>query len=204
MNVAEVVHQSVAACRPELEARGVTLELSLPDELPPVAGDAGALQSAVRNLISNAVKYGGDARWVRSDGRAAGRSKPRYGDRAARARRAANASHVAITVSDRGLGIAAEDRRHIFEPFYRGREAVSRQIQGSGLGLNLVARIAEAHGGSVELTSEPGHGSTFTLVLPAAAGTPAGVGLGLVPRARRSEKPRRHEEHEGHTKTIAR
>ena len=177
VNVAEVVHQSVAACRPELEARGVTLELSLPDELPPVAGDAGALQSAVRNLISNAVKYGGDARWVRLTAETRDGSKPR---RPGHGGRAANASHVAITVSDRGLGIAAEDRRHIFEPFYRGREAVSRQIQGSGLGLNLVARIAEAHGGSVELTSEPGHGSTFTLVLPAAAGTPAGVGLGLV------------------------
>jgi signal transduction histidine kinase len=180
VNVAEVVHQSVAACRPELEARGVTLELSLPDELPPVAGDAGALQSAVRNLISNAVKYGGDARWVRLTAETRDGLKPRLSDRGGRA---ANASHVAITVSDRGLGIAAEDRRHIFEPFYRGREAVSRQIQGSGLGLNLVARIAEAHGGSVGLTSEPGHGTTFTLVLPAAAGTPAGVGLGLVPES---------------------
>ena len=164
----------------ELEAWGVTLELSLPDELPPVAGDAGALQSAVRNLISNAVKYGGDARWVRLTAETRDGLKPRLPDRG---ERAANASHVAITVSDRGLGIAAEDRRHIFEPFYRGREAVSRQIQGSGLGLNLVARIAEAHGGAVELTSEPGHGSTFTLVLPTAAGTPAGVGLGLVPES---------------------
>ena len=66
---------------------------------------------------------------------------------------------MSISVADKGLGIAAEDRKHIFEPFYRGREAVSRQIQGSGLGLNLVARIAEAHGGRVEVTSEPGKGS---------------------------------------------
>ena len=64
-------------------------------------------------------------------------------------------------------GIDADDRKHIFEPFYRGREAVSQQIQGSGLGLNLVLRIAEAHGGRVTLTSEPGKGSTFTLALPA-------------------------------------
>jgi two-component system, OmpR family, phosphate regulon sensor histidine kinase PhoR len=72
-----------------------------------------------------------------------------------------------ITVEDRGLGIAAEDRKHIFEPFYRGREAVSRQIQGSGLGLHLVRRIVEAHGGSVSVQSEPGQGSTFTIDLPA-------------------------------------
>ena len=77
----------------------------------------------------------------------------------------------AITVSDRGLGIAAEDRKHIFEPFYRGREAVSHQIQGSGLGLNLVARIAEAHGGRVEVTSEPG--AVSSRVLPATAPPPA-------------------------------
>ena len=74
---------------------------------------------------------------------------------------------VVFTVEDRGLGIALKIVTHMFEPFYRGREAVSQQIQGSGLGLNLVVRIAEAHGGRVTLTSEPGKGSTFTLSLPA-------------------------------------
>jgi signal transduction histidine kinase len=173
VSISEIVQQSIAACRPEIDARGVTLELSLPDELPPVQGDAGALRSAVQNLISNAVKYGGDARWVRVSAQVHSGSK---------APRGPAASHVAIAVSDRGLGVPAEERKHIFEPFYRGREAVSRQIQGSGLGLNLVARIADAHGGRVEVASEPGKGSTFTLVLPAAPGEAAGVGLGLVPR----------------------
>lgn len=56
----------------------------------------------------------------------------------------------------------------MFEPFYRGRDAVANQVQGSGLGLSLVQRIADAHGGRVELVSEPGRGSTFTLCLPAA------------------------------------
>ena len=65
------------------------------------------------------------------------------------------------------MGIDADDRKHIFAPFYRGRDAVSQQIQGSGLGLNLVMRIAEAHGGKVNVVSEPGKGSTFTLLLPA-------------------------------------
>ncbi|MFM8534329.1 MAG: sensor histidine kinase, partial [Acidimicrobiia bacterium] len=80
---------------------------------------------------------------------------------------------VVFTVEDRGIGIEADDKKHIFEPFYRGREAVSQQIQGSGLGLNLVHRIAEAHDGSVSVTSEPGKGSTFTLSLPAVHDRPA-------------------------------
>jgi signal transduction histidine kinase len=159
----------------------VTLELSLPDELPPVQGDAAALRSAVQNLLSNAVKYGGDARWVRISVEALPGPKTRSHATVLSDRRPASGPHVAIMVIDRGLGVSAEERSHIFEPFYRGREAVSRQIQGSGLGLNLVARIAAAHGGRVEVASEPGKGSTFTLVLPAVPGETAGVGLGLVP-----------------------
>jgi len=77
-----------------------------------------------------------------------------------------------ILMRGAGLGIDPDDRKHIFEPFYRGREAVSRQIKGSGLGLNLVQRIAEAHGGRVAVTSEPGKGSTFTIMLPGVPDTP--------------------------------
>jgi signal transduction histidine kinase len=168
VDVAGLVEQSLAACQSEIDNRGVTVEVHVAEGLPPVHGDSTALRSAVQNLISNAVKYGGDARWLR----VAASARPGGGA----------AGRVAIAVTDRGLGMTPEDRRHVFEPFYRGREAVSRQIQGSGLGLNLVARIAEAHGGTVEVSSEPGRGSTFTLILPAAAGMPAGAGMDLVPR----------------------
>jgi signal transduction histidine kinase len=69
-------------------------------------------------------------------------------------------------VSDRGRGIDADELAHIFEPFYRGRCATERQIHGNGLGLSLVRRIAEAHGGRVTAASTPGQGTTFTLHLP--------------------------------------
>jgi signal transduction histidine kinase len=158
LSVPALVEAAVAATRQESDAAGVTVEVDIADDLrhsptdlhgvQRVVGDATALQSAIQNLISNAIKYGGDARWVRVSARALTHKATR------------------ITVEDRGLGIATEDRKHIFEPFYRGREAVSRQIQGSGLGLHLVQRIVSAHGGTVNVDSEPGRGSTFTIDLP--------------------------------------
>ena len=153
VNPADLVHESIAACRTEIDKASFTVEESIADNLPNVVGDVTALKSALQNLISNAVKYGGQARWLR----VGAKLDPGIGTK----------QQVIFTVEDRGLGIDAEDRKHIFEPFYRGREAVSQQIQGSGLGLNLVMRIAEAHDGKVSVSSEPGKGSTFTLSLPA-------------------------------------
>jgi two-component system, OmpR family, sensor histidine kinase SenX3 len=159
VNPDDLVHESLAACRTEIENAGVNVDVSIAEDLPRVVGDVSALRSAMQNLISNAVKYGGAARWLRVSARRDQGSGVR--------------DQVLFSVEDRGIGIEAEDRKHIFEPFYRGREAVSQQIQGSGLGLNLVHRIAQAHQGTVSVTSEPGKGSTFTLALPAAHDRPA-------------------------------
>ncbi|HXG87315.1 MAG TPA: HAMP domain-containing sensor histidine kinase [Vicinamibacterales bacterium] len=144
-----LILEALSAVRHEIESAGVTVERRLPDVLPSVRGDAVALRSAVQNLIGNAVKYGGESRWVGISAEATGR-------------------RLRIRVEDRGIGITAEDRKQMFEPFYRGREAVARQIQGSGLGLHLVRRIVEAHGGGVTVQSEPGKGTTFTIELPIA------------------------------------
>jgi signal transduction histidine kinase len=97
------------------------------------------------------VKYGGANRWLR----VAATTVP--------GRRGAE---VRVSVEDRGLGIAAADLPHIFEPFYRGIDAQTRQIQGNGLGLSVVKRIIEAHGGRVSVESTHGSGSTFTVHLP--------------------------------------
>ncbi len=150
-----LIHESLAACRTEIERGGVQVDVAIDDHLPDVAGDVTALKSALQNLISNAVKYGGSAKWMR----VSATLRPGVGTR----------QQVLFIVEDRGPGIDSDDRKHIFEPFYRGRDAIAQQIQGSGLGLNLVHRIAEAHNGSVSVASEPGKGSTFTLALPAAS-----------------------------------
>jgi signal transduction histidine kinase len=117
--------------------------------LPPVLADESSLRRALQNLLSNAAKYGGDARWIGVSAQA---------DEGAR--------EVRIRVADHGLGIEPAELSHIFEPFYRGHEARAAQIHGNGLGLSLVKDIIEAHGGRVTVESERGRGSTFTLHLP--------------------------------------
>jgi signal transduction histidine kinase len=122
-------------------------------DLPPVMGDAAALRSVVQNLLANAVKYGGGDRWI--------------GIRAEHVHERRR-SEVRITVSDHGAGIPADELPHIFDPFYRGADALSRQVHGNGLGLSLVKRIVAAHGGRVTVATRAGAGSAFTISLPAA------------------------------------
>ena len=78
------------------------------------------------------------------------------------------ASAVEIRVADRGPGIPREEQTRIFDPFFRGNRAVQDQIHGTGLGLNLVKRIVEAHGGSVNVRSEPMQQTEFVIRIPAA------------------------------------
>jgi len=96
--------------------------------LPRVAGDAAALRSAVQNLLANAVKYGGADRWVGIRAEKSSRRPP----------------EVRITIEDHGPGIPGHELPHIFEPFYRGGDAVARQVRGNGLGLPAdVARFGD-------------------------------------------------------------
>ena len=155
VDVLSVVEDVAASCRPACEAAGCTLEVDLgdPDEdVPAVMGDEAALGRVVANLITNAAKHGGDGRWV--------------GVRVSSCE-VKNGREVQVTVSDRGRGIEAAELSRIFEPFRRGRHAVEQQVHGNGLGLSLVKRIVEAHGGRVAVTSTPGEGATFVVYLPA-------------------------------------
>jgi signal transduction histidine kinase len=150
--VAEVVAETLADIRFLLEERKIAVERDLPAGLPPVWADRGALRMALANLLDNAIKYA-----------AAG------GFLAVRALAEKGGRQIALTVEDRGPGIDADDRPHLFEPFYRGQGLAAGAIPGSGLGLSLVRRIAEANRGSVSLAAGPGgRGSAFTLHLPVA------------------------------------
>jgi len=162
VDLAALVGDVVSSSSPLFDAEGFQIEVDIPAALPPVVADEAAIRRALQNLINNALKYAADGRWLGISARAA---TTRTGP------------EVQVVVSDRGRGIAAEDLAHIFEPFYRGRYALERQIHGNGLGLSLVRRIAEAHGGRITVTSSSGVGSTFTLHVPAETMQPAATPL---------------------------
>lgn len=156
VEVGEVVGSVLAGIAALPEADGFTVERNIDPDLPPVQADPAALTRCLQNLVVNAVKYGGESRWARIS---AERSFT------------GGAPAVRITVADRGAGIDPADLSHIFEPFYRGKAAIAAQIHGSGLGLSLARDIAQAMGGRLSVTSQPGHGAIFTLDLPAAVQT---------------------------------
>src|SRR5205085_2763368 len=125
VDVPSLIDDAVAHCRWLAEEAGVKLETQIANDLPSIDGDPSALERAVQNLVANAIRHGGDGEWV--------------GIRAERSNGA-----VAITVEDHGRGIAPRDLPHLFEPFYRGRDA--SRVRGTGLGLTIVQEIAAAHG----------------------------------------------------------
>lgn len=149
-----------------IDTAHIHVEIDVPRDLPPVLGDEAALRRVFQNLLGNAIKYGADGRWI-------GLSAT------------ATAKEVCVSVADRGIGIAAAEQARIFEPFYRASEVIAAQIQGAGLGLSLVQRIVEVHGGRIVVSSEHGSGSEFIVHLPAAGLEPS---PGADPHA--SEAPR--------------
>jgi signal transduction histidine kinase len=130
--------------------RGYAVRREIDEDLPVVNLDPDAIALAVTNLIDNGIKYSGDAREVVL------RAAARNGD-------------LEIAVQDFGVGVDPADREHVFERFYRGGNPLTRSVKGTGLGLTLVKQIVDAHGGSIDVRSEPGEGSTFTIRLPTGA-----------------------------------
>jgi signal transduction histidine kinase len=152
--VLPLLREVVDASATLIAEAGLSVEYDVTDTLSPVLGDEQALRRMLLNLVGNAIKYGANGGWIGLKARATGRE-------------------VSITVADRGIGIEAAEQPRIFEPFYRAPGVIAAQIHGAGLGLSLVQRIVEAHGGRIAVRSAPGAGSAFTVYLPAASEEPA-------------------------------
>ncbi len=147
MNLHEVIQQAVDNFSLQVEKRNGVLHTDLQAERPVIEGDATHIASIIHNLLDNANKYSPD----KPDITIATRDVP---------------NGVEITVTDKGVGIGKEARKHIFDKFYRVHTGNIHDVKGFGLGLSYVKAIVTAHKGLVDVKSEPGKGSSFTLMFP--------------------------------------
>jgi signal transduction histidine kinase len=157
LQVSTIVESIVAETEGLVRGAGFVLDRQIEPDLPLVLGDVSGVSQCLHNLISNAVKYGGDRRQIVLRALAAP-VEPWSG------------REVRISVIDRGIGIDSSEIDQIFDPFYRSPRVNAAQIHGTGLGLSLAKRIAESMGGRITVLSEISAGSTFTLHLRIAKG----------------------------------
>ena len=146
-DLVKVVKSSLEAYKFHIRENGFEIESELPDEAVMLKIDKDAISQALLNLFSNAVKYSGERKYIKVEV-------------------CRNSSLALISVADQGVGIPKEERKKIFEKFYRVQAAKGEEKGGSGLGLTLVKHIVEAHGGTIEVESVVGEGSKFTLRIP--------------------------------------
>jgi len=135
----------VASLAGRFEAAGITVQQDLTEA--EVMADPRWLHQVITNLLTNALKF------TPADGRVTVRTGP-------------DGPNAVLTVIDTGIGIPADELPHIFDRFWRGRQAA--QTSGSGIGLAVAAELAQAHGGQLTVTSQPGLGTRMTLTLPGA------------------------------------
>jgi two-component system sensor histidine kinase SenX3 len=143
----DLVETCIGRAKPLADGKRIAIDShGLADE--PLAGDRELMEYAVYNLLTNAIKYSPGGTQVTVS---AGRRGARF----------------QIAVEDQGIGMDQKEVHSIFQKFYRTRKAEESGETGTGIGLSIVREIVHRHGGAIEVTSRPGEGSCFTLVLPA-------------------------------------
>jgi len=147
VNIGDRIRKAAELMAPAAQKKSHAVNLNLSAEILTVPGDPDYIDRAITNLLDNAIKYTPEKGRIQIS--ASGVD-----------------STAIIEVSDNGIGIPAADIPRIFERFYRVDKSRSRDMGGTGLGLSIVKHIAQAHGGTVDVTSEPGKGTTFRLTLP--------------------------------------
>lgn len=148
VNLANIFDTLRGTLRAVSPSRSTTLEVDAPDGVPPLHTDPIMLMQVLRNLVTNALKFTPDG-----EVRLTATVDP-------------DGVHVALTVADTGIGIPADEQERIFEEFHQVRNNVQATVTGTGLGLPYARRLVAILGGTIDLISSPGEGSTFTVRLP--------------------------------------
>jgi len=144
----DMVQVCIERTRPLAERKHIGLKLEPINGDPLLCGDRELMEYACYNLLTNAVKYSPQRTHVTVSGRKEN-------------------GHVLLAVKDQGIGMDSREVKKVFQKFYRTRKAEESGEAGTGIGLSIVQQIVEQHGGRIEVVSQPGIGSCFTLVLPA-------------------------------------
>lgn len=153
LHVGDLLGQVAAAHHVRAEAAGVTLSVAQPDcPVPELTADPVRLRQAVANLVSNAIRHTQPGGTVTLRAHASGSTD--------------SVDEVVVEVADTGSGIPEADLPYVFDRFWRAEKSRNRRTGGSGLGLSIVRKLAQAHGGSATAASTEGEGSVFTLRLP--------------------------------------
>ncbi len=159
-DLGDVVKNCITTVTPVARRRRITLNTALDGTLPKVLGDRDKMRQVVLNLLGNAVKFTPEGGVVDVWGEGASLLPMQMSEEAPTA--------VKLAVRDTGIGIAPENHNKIFDPFFQVDNSSTREYGGTGLGLNIVRRYVEAHGGAVWVESEVGKGATFFFTLPLA------------------------------------
>ncbi|MGD9549143.1 MAG: ATP-binding protein [Candidatus Krumholzibacteriia bacterium] len=150
LDLAQVLREVVGDLGPMAASKDLKVDLELPAGELLIHADPLRLTQILRNLMSNAIKYNVESGWIRITARPEG-------------------DWARIIIADGGIGMSPEEIAVLFQPYTRGKS--ERQIKGVGLGVVIVKKLVEAHGGTVDVVSEPGKGSTFTFNMPLADDT---------------------------------
>ncbi len=160
VDIAEVIEDTIIGARAQVEEKELTLELNLPEQMPPVEADADCVHQIMANLVSNATKCSPVGSTVEVSAQV-------YDDEAGNPEETA---YLKVSVRDSGGGIAPEDQERVFDRFYRAESPLINGLGETGVGLAIVKSLVEAHGGHTWVESEMGVGSTFSFLLPISQG----------------------------------
>jgi two-component system sensor histidine kinase/response regulator len=147
ISLSDIARVSIEVLKSLAEEKGISLILDAPEDLPPIRGSKVSLEEIFNNLISNAIKYNKAGGWAKVT---------LYG----------RDEEVWIEITDNGIGISDEHLSRIFDEFYRVDGRRNAPIKGSGLGLSIVRKMVDAHGGTIEVESKFGEGTTFRVSFP--------------------------------------